>query len=171
MPRTERDGLSAGWPRPARAVACVALLVAAVWASSGCGEGEVTTLVLPVSPDNGPEFIVAQQAMLTVGCGIGGCHATTVGNFQVSENAATRQDEYLMAKGVIDQAAPGESALLRVALAGDPAAVGHPICFANTDGCAWGIITAWIADDDAALASSIAKTCTPTESACFAGGD
>lgn len=136
----------------------------------GCGEGEVTTLILPVSPDNTDEFGVAQQALLTVGCGIAGCHASIVGNFQVTGDIASRQDEYVLTRPLIDQAAPAESPLLRVALAGDPAAAGHPICFANTDGCAWQIVTAWIADGEL-LPSAVAAGCTPTQTACFSGGD
>lgn len=162
---------SLGVRRLARGLLLAAALGGASSTLAGCGEGEVTTLVLPVSPDNGTEFVAAQQAMLTIGCGIAGCHGTIVGNFQVSEDPGARQDEYLLTKALIDQAAPGDSALLRVALAGDPAAVGHPICFANTEGCAWRVITAWITDDDAELASAIAATCSPTETACFAGGD
>jgi len=149
-------------------------LLAAVVVSmalAGCGEGEVTTLILPVSPDNGPEFAVAQRAMLTMGCGIVGCHATTVGNFQVSGEPGAVQDEYLLSKAAIDQAAPGDSVLLRVALTGDPIAVGrHPFCFANTEGCGWRIITAWIADGEP-TASAVADMCPVTDGACFSGGD
>lgn len=154
------------------------LVVAGSLTLGGCGEGEVTTLILPVSPDNTTQFEAAQGAMLDVGCGIQGCHGTIVGNFQVTGEPATRQDEYLLTKPLIDQELPDQSDLLRVALAGDPAAVGHPVCFANTEGCAWRIVTAWIADppEDAPdgtplLATSIAETCTPQASACFTGGD
>lgn len=150
------------------------LLVLAAGLLAGCGEGEVTTLVLPVSPDNGEQFVAARQAMLTVGCGIVGCHATIVGNFQVTDQPGAQQDEYLMAKKVIDQEAPGESVLLTVALADHPTQVNrHPACFANTEGCAWRILTAWISDpaDPEATASAIAETCTPLELACRQGGD
>lgn len=159
-----------------RAVRRAAMAAAWVAGLVGCGEGEVTTLVLPVSPDNTIEFDAAQQSMLTLGCGIVGCHGTIVGNFQVTGAPATRQDEYLLTKPLIDQEMPGDSALLRVALAGDPASVGHPVCFADMDGCAWRVISAWIADPDpdptaAVLASEVAAECTPTANACFAGGD
>ena len=156
--------------RPTRPLATLIAVGVMAFALGSCGQGEVTTLLLPVSPDNTTEFIAAQQSMLTIGCGIVGCHGTIVGNFQVTDDPATRQDEYLLAKPLVDQAAPDDSALLRVALAGDPAAVGHPICFKDTEGCAWQIITAWIADGDP-TASAVAMDCVPTENACRTGGD
>lgn len=135
----------------------------------GCGEGTVTGLVLPVVPDNGPQFIAAQQAMITLGCSIPGCHAAIVGNFKVTANpkdAATLDEEYGLAKALIDLDAPGESVLITAALAGR-AGAGHPVCFADTEGCAWQVITAWIAGDPPADGID----CTPTANACFTGGD
>lgn len=153
--------------RVIRAIRRASLLAAGALALAGCGEGEVTTLVLPISPDNTTEFEVAQQAMITVGCG-GFCHGMVVGNFQVSGEPGNRQAEYQLTTPLIDQDAPDDSKLLRVALAGDPQAAGHAICFDSTDDCAWRIITAWIVDptDPEAKASAIAETCTPTPDRC-----
>lgn len=148
--------------------------------ASACGEGEVTTLVLPVVPDNGEQFGVAQQAMIAVGCGLAGCHSAIVGNFKVTGEPGARDDEYLLTKAAIDLENPEDSRLLRVALAGDPAAVGHPICYAGPTGCAWQILSAWIRggtfEEDQAgnplqPPSMIAAGCMPTPNACFTGGD
>lgn len=144
------------------AAALAALLLA------GCGEATVTALVLPVVPDNGPQFIAAQQAMLDIGCGIPGCHAAIVGNFKVTANPKdpiTLDDEYTLTKAFVDLATPDQSPLLTAALAGNPES--HVACFKNTEGCAWQIITAWIAGDPPAESVD----CTPTASACFSGGE
>lgn len=146
--------------------------MAAVLAASmlgACGEGEVTGLVLPVVPDNGPQFVAAQQAMVAVGCGLTGCHEMVVANFKVTANpkaASALDSEYSLTRPFVDLDAPAESALLTVALTG-VAPPGHPVCFADTEGCAWQIVTAWIAGEPAA--DSI--DCEPTPSACFTGGD
>lgn len=146
------------WARAALAVGVLA----------GCGEGAVTGLVLPVVPDNGAQFVAAQQAMVAVGCGLSGCHEAIVGNFKVTANPkspATLDDEYTITKPFIDLDAPDDSRLLTVALAG--VAQGHVICFADTEGCTWQIVTAWIAGEPPADAID----CTPTPSACFTGGE
>lgn len=154
-----------------------ALALGGAW---GCGEGEVTGLVLPVLPDNGEQFVAAQQAMLDIGCSLPGCHGAIVGNFKVSADPGARGEEYLLTKPFVDLRDPDASLLLRKALAQDPAAVGHAICFANTEGCAWRIITAWIRegtfDVDAdgnplVSATAVAAECTPTPNACRTGGD
>lgn len=135
---------------------------------TACGEATVTGLVLPVVPDNGAQFLVAQQAMLDIGCGIPGCHATIVGNFQITANPkapAALDEEYSLTKRFIDLDDPDASVLLTAALASNTQ--NHVACFKDGEGCAWQIITAWIAGDPPADSVD----CTPTPSACFAGGE
>lgn len=161
------------------APAALALALGAV-GLVGCGEGEVTALALEVIPDNQADFIAAQQAMLAIGCGQAFCHAVTQGNFKITGEAGARDAEYQSAKAAVDLENPEDSILLRVALAGDPAAVGHPICFAGTTGCAWRVVSAWIrggtfeVDQDGQPlipAAELLSECMPTENACNLGGD
>lgn len=166
--------------RAACRVARAALALAGLAALGGCGEGSVTALVLEVRPDNRGEFAAAQQAMIAIGCGQSFCHAAIVGNFKVTGGAAASDEEYQLAKSFVDLENPEDSLLLRVALAGDPAAVGHPICFAGTTGCAWQVLSAWIREgtfeqdqDGMPLipASELLPQCAPTANACNLGGD
>lgn len=166
--------------RAASCVARAAVAIAAVVTLGGCGEGSVTALALEVRPDNRGEFAAAQQAMLAVGCGQSFCHAAIVGNFKVTGGAAASDEEYQLAKAFVNLDDPEQSLLLRVALAGDPAAVGHPICFAGTTGCAWQVLSAWIRqgtfdqDQDGMpliAPSELLPQCAPTPNACNLGGD
>ncbi|MCB9527670.1 MAG: hypothetical protein H6701_04595 [Myxococcales bacterium] len=154
-------------PRPV-APTLTAALKAALTATlalalAACGEATVTGLALPIVPDNGAQFVAAQQAMVTIGCALPGCHATIVGNFKVTANPkdpVALDAEYTLTKAFIDLDAPDASVLLTAALVGNPDR--HQPCFKDTQGCAWQIVTTWIAGGDAA-----AVACTPTEGACF----
>lgn len=149
-------------PRPV-----TALLATLALALAACGEATVTGLVLPVVPDNGPQFVAAQQAMVTIGCNIPGCHGAIVGNFKVTPNPKdpiALDEEYTLTKPFIDLDAPDDSVLLTAALVGNPG--NHVPCFKDAEGCAWQIVTTWIAGGDAT-----AVACTPTEGACFKGGE
>lgn len=148
-----------------------AAALAGLVALIGCGEGTVTDVLVPIVVDNGPQFIAAQNAMIEVGCGAAGCHAMIVGNFKVTPNpednpkdAVTLDDEYSLTRPFLDLDNPDESVLLTAALVGN---VGrHVPCFVDREGCAWQIVTAWIAGE-----AADAVGCTPKANACFSGGE
>lgn len=144
-----------------------AAALASLMALIGCGEGTVTDLLLPISVDNGPQFIAAQNAMIEIGCGAAGCHGAIIGNFKVTPNPkdpVTLDDEYSLTRPFLDLNNPDESVLLTAALVGNPDR--HVPCFVDREGCAWQIVTAWIAGE-----AADAVGCTPTTNACRLGGE
>lgn len=158
-------GSNRSFNRRFAALGTVALI--GLTALTGCGEGTVTDVLVPIAVDNGPQFIAAQNAMIAVGCGIAGCHAAIVGNFKVTPNPkdpVTLDDEYSLTRPFLDLDTPDESVLLTAALVGN---VGrHVPCFVNREGCAWQIVTAWIAGE-----AADAVGCTPKANACLSGGE
>jgi hypothetical protein len=124
-----------------------ALLFGSLMVAAGAGCGEVESLVLEVRPSQS-EFDDVQTQMLELGCGVPGCHAVVVGNFQVTEppkSGAQRETEYLLTKAHVNLDAPEQSKLLRIALAGDPEQIGHPACYPTDCSCAYQAIYNWIA--------------------------
>lgn len=132
----------------------------------GCGE--VNTLQLEIKPSQA-EYTAVKKVFVTVGCGRGGCHLTTTGDFKVDPDADSPVDldvEYQMAKRFVNLDAPDESLLIKVALKGDPAAASHSLCFENADACGYRKVDAWLRSSGVDDPSIDDIDCNPIEGAC-----
>lgn len=136
---------------------------------TACGEAEEITI--PTRPDR-TSFDDAQETMLTIGCGVAGCHAVLVGDFKLTEfpkSPTSSESEYLLTKPFLDLEDAENSLLMRTALQDDPNALGHAICFDSVDSCAFRRLVAWInftADGD----QTMEEACPSAEiidNACF----
>ena len=137
-----------------------ALVFGALVGVAGTGCGEVESLVLEVRPSQS-EFDAVQTQLLELGCGVRGCHAVVVGNFQVTEppkSGAQREAEYLLTKGHVNLDAPEQSKLLTIALVGHPEQIGHPACYPTECSCAYQAIYNWIA---APITADCPDECVP----------
>ena len=150
------------------------MLVMTLWSAPFllcCGEAKVIEFS---QRPNRAAFTDAQETLLKIGCASDGtgCHAVLVGDFKVSpfpKEPGDLDTEFVLTKPFLDLDEPENSILMRTALKDDPEALGHPICFENTETCAFRRLSAWIAysvqGDE-----SMDEACPPTdviENACF----
>jgi hypothetical protein len=138
---------------------------------SACGQAE--EIVLPQKPDR-VIFADVRSSLIRLGCSAngGGCHAVLVGDFKLGtpdSSPGDTADELQLIKGIVDLESPENSLILRVALRGDPLALGHPICFDTETSCAYRRVIAWLSYDGEGdeTPDEVCKAADVIENACF----